>query len=263
MLFRFLPGQNAEQSETAIAAEGAQIPLFRRMVDFIYPPGCAICHQATLESHALCAQCWSRLTLIERPYCERLGTPFPAGHHGPLISPAAMAEPPVFERARSVCHYNDLARQLVTRLKYGDRPELARMMGRMMASSGAELLASCDLIVPVPLHRFRLWWRRYNQAAVLAGIVAAGSDRENELFLLNRIRHTRSQTRLSRNERQKNLQGAFGIASPWRGRIKGLRIVLIDDVLTSGATANAAARVLLRAGAAQVDILTFARVVKD
>lgn len=235
----------------------------RRAVDFLYPPGCIHCDAATSEPHALCASCWSSLQLIERPYCERLGTPLPAGHDGPLLSPAAIADPPVFGRSRSVSHYDDMARNLVQKLKYGDKPELARLMGRMMAASGRELLASCDFIVPIPLHRLRLWRRRYNQAAVLADAVAAHCGKRCEPLLLQRIRNTRSQTRLSRNQRRENLRGAFAVSPEWQSRISGTHIVLVDDVLTTAATVSAAAKVLLRTGVAAVDILTFARVVKD
>ncbi len=231
-------------------------------IDFIYPPGCASCEVILAEAHALCPTCWRALALIERPYCERLGTPLPVDHDGPLLSPAAIADPPVFERARSVCTYDDMARKLVQRLKYGDRPELARLMGRMMAATGREILADCDLIIPVPLHRFRLWRRRYNQAAVLASEISQYCDKQWEPFLLARIRHTRSQTSLTRDQRRLNMTGAFRVSEEWRARVKGLKLVLVDDVLTSGATANTAARVLLRTGAARVDILTFARVVK-
>ena len=113
------------------------------------------------RAHSLCARCWSQIAFIERPFCERLGTPFAIDLGMPLLSPAAIAEPPVFERARAVARYDDVARRLVHRLKYGDRLELARALATMMVRSGAELLAEAQVIVPVPLHRWRLWWRRF------------------------------------------------------------------------------------------------------
>jgi Predicted amidophosphoribosyltransferases len=179
------------------------------------------------------------------------------------LSPQAIADPPVFGRARSAVLHDGKAREFVHRLKYGDRPELARMMGRIMASAGRELLENCNVIVPVPLHRWRLWRRRYNQAAVLAEAIASLSGLDCDTALLRRIRHTRSQTSLTKPQRQDNLRGAFSVPKDARARVTGAKILLIDDVLTSGATANAAARVLLRTGAASVDILTFARVMKD
>ena len=130
---------------------------------------------ATGDAHALCAACWSRLRFIERPYCERLGTPFPVDWGQPLLSPAAIADPPVFQRARAVALYDEIARVLVHRLKYADRLDLARALGTMMVRAGAELLAQADVIVPVPLHPWRLWKRRFNQAMALAAVVSRAS----------------------------------------------------------------------------------------
>jgi ComF family protein len=176
------------------------------------------------------------------------------------LSPQAIADPPVFRRARAVARFEDgPARRLVHRLKYSDRGELARPLGAWMARAGADVLADADAIVPVPLHPLRLWTRRFNQAAALARAIALKADKPFEPQWLQRVKATRSQVGLSREQRAENVQGAFR-ASPG-APIKGRRIVLVDDVLTSGATANAAARALLRAGANDVDLLVFARVV--
>ncbi len=147
------------------------------------------------------------------------------------------------------------------RLKYGDRIKLALTMGRMMALSGRELLADTGLIVPVPLHRFRLWRRRFNQAAALAAVVAGLRGLHVDLTVLARVRRTRPQVGLSRNERAGNLQGALHPAAGARHRIEGRRVLLIDDVLITGSTANASAWTLLRGGASAVDLLTFTRVI--
>jgi ComF family protein len=181
----------------------------------------------------------------------------------PLVSPAAMADPPVFARARAVARYDETARLLVQRLKYSDRLDLAPALGAMMARAGAELAADCDVIVPVPLHRWRLWSRRFNQAMALARIVVAAHDRPIDPALLARVKRTRPQVGLTRVQRGENLQGAFRVPREHRHRLKGKRVLLIDDVLTSGATANAAARALLRGGAAAIDVLAFARVVPE
>ena len=197
---------------------------------------------------------------IERPYCERLGTPFEQDLGVERLSREAVDDPPVFGRARAVAVFADgPARRLVHRLKYSDRAELARPMGEWMARAGAELLAEADVVTPMPLHRVRLWSRRFNQAAALAREVARASAKPYAPALLERVTATRSQVGLTRRQRAENVQKAFraGRGAPIRGR----RIVLVDDVLTSGATANAASRALLRAGAAQVDVLVFARVV--
>jgi ComF family protein len=235
----------------------------RAAIGLVYPPSCVACGGATGAPHALCAGCWASLRFIERPFCERLGTPFAYDIGVPLLSPAAIADPPAFDRARAVAHYDDIARQLVHRLKYGDRIELARAMGAMMARSGAELLREADAIVPVPLHRWRLWRRRFNQAMVLARHVAQMSGVPCEPFLLARVKRTRSQVGLTKAQRQLNLQGAFRVSQEAKPRLKGRRILLVDDVLTTGSTANAASRALLRGGAARVDVLAFARVVPE
>ncbi|MCB5174348.1 ComF family protein [Microvirga lenta] len=229
----------------------------------LYPPTCIACQAATGEAHALCAACWAGIRFIERPYCERLGTPFAVDLGQPLLSPAAIADPPVFGRARAVAEYDGTASLLVHRLKYNDRLDLAPAMGTMIARAGTELLAEADVIVPVPLHRWRLWRRRFNQAMALAARVSSESGVPCDPFLLARVKRTRRQVGLTKAQRQENLQGAFRVPPEAKARLHGRRVLLIDDVLTTGATANAASRVLLRGGAASVDILAFARVVTE
>jgi ComF family protein len=233
------------------------------VLGIVYPPSCIGCGGATGEPHTLCARCWSQIAFIERPFCERLGTPLAVDLGIPLLSPAAIAEPPVFERARAVARYDDIARKLVHRLKYGDRLELARALGGMMARSGAELLADAEVIVPVPLHRWRLWWRRFNQAMALARVVSAKSDVPCEPFFLARVKATQPQVGLSKHQRGENLQGAFRVPPEAKPKLQGKRVLLVDDVLTTGATANAASRALLRGGAKAVDVLAFARVAES
>lgn len=244
------------------AARPARLAL-TRLVALVYPPVCVACRAATGEAQALCAHCWGEIGFIERPYCERLGTPFAVDLGPGLLSPAAIADPPVFARARAVCRFEGAARELVHRLKYGDRTELALTLGRMMVQAGRELIAEADLIVPVPLHRMRLWSRRFNQAALLAAAVARLTALPSAPAALARMRRTRRQVGLTRAQRADNLQGAFRVPDSARPLLEGRRILLVDDVLTTGATANAASRALLRGGARQVDLLTFARVVTD
>ncbi len=222
------------------AARAAPEAAMRAAVSLLYPPVCAACGAATGEAHGLCARCWSSMSFITRPFCERLGTPFALDLGGRLISPAAMADPPVFGRARAVSGYDEVARELIHRLKYGDRMELARTMGAMMRLAGRELIAEADIVVPVPLHRWRVWTRRFNQAAALAHVVASAEGRPVALHALRRVRRTRPQVGLSRAERAENLQGALRVAPGARPLLEGRRVLLIDDVLTTGATANAA-----------------------
>ena len=235
----------------------------RIVADLVYPPSCLVCLAATAEPHALCASCWSRLRPIERPFCERLGTPFAVDLGPGLLSPAAVANPPVYERARAVARYDEAARALAHRLKYGDRLDLAATLSGWMARAGAELLRDADLIVPVPLHRRRLWARRFNQAALLAKGIGRQVGKPVAPFVLARRRHTRPQVGLTRAERLDNLSGAFLVPEEMKARIAGLRLLLVDDVLTTGSTVDAAARTLLRGGAQAVDVLVFARVVHD
>jgi ComF family protein len=237
--------------------------LGRAAVALVYPSVCIACRAATDAAHGLCAACWAGLGFIERPFCERLGTPFALDIGGTLLSPAAIADPPVFDRARAVCRYDGVARDLIHRLKYGDRLELAKALGGMMIPAGRDVIRDADIVVPVPLHRWRLWWRRFNQAAALAQVVSRQSGVRLDVTLLERGKWTRPQVGLTRAERGSNLQGAFRVPKEARPRLEGKRVLVIDDVLTTGATANAASRALLRGGARKVDLLTFARVVMD
>jgi ComF family protein len=232
----------------------------RAVLDAAYPPQCVACREITAEPATMCAACWRAMPFIARPFCERLGTPFTFDIGGPLLSPAAIADPPVFGRARSVAHYDGAARELVHKLKYGDRQELALAMGGMMTSAAVDLVADADVIVPVPLHWTRLWQRRFNQAAALGAVVARSAGLPMEPMLLRRRKRTLRQVGLTRAQRQSNLQGAFVVPDECRGALAGRHVLLVDDVMTTNATANAAARVLLKGGARAVDVVTFARV---
>lgn len=234
--------------------------LGRRLLDLVLPPVCMACRQPVATPHGLCAACWSRLRPIERPYCERLGIPFGYDLGEGALSAEAIAAPPVFDRARAAVLYEEVAREIVQGLKYHDRTELARLVGRMTARAGRELTAEADVIVPLPLHRRRLWTRKFNQAALIAQEVGRLSGVAVDVAALTRIRATRPQVGLSERERAENVRGAFRVAAAHRAAIEGRRVVLVDDVLTTGATVSAATRALKRAGAARVDVLTFARV---
>lgn len=204
--------------------------------------------------------CWSKLTLIEQPLCEQLGTPL-AYDIGPgALSAAAIADPPPFERARAVCVHDEISRALVHGLKYRDRLELAPMMAQWMLRAGRQLVEDADVIVPVPLHPRRLWQRRFNQSAQLAKEIARLGDRLLLVDGLERMRATRRQVGLDAGERAANMRGAFLVPKPQRATIEGRRILLVDDVFTTGATLNACVRALLRVRATSVDGLTFARV---
>jgi ComF family protein len=230
-------------------------------LDVTLPPLCPTCRDPIGGERGLCAACWSKLSFIAPPYCERLGIPF-AYDPGPgILSMQAIADPPAYQRARAAVRYDEIARVLVHALKYGDRLDLAPTLGGWMAQAGAELLAEADALVPVPLHWRRLWARRFNQSAALAEVIARHSGVPVTRGALRRTRSTPHQVGLSASERATNVQGAFRVPPSGRPDVQGRRLILIDDVLTSGATSDACARALSRAGAAQVDVLVFARVV--
>ena len=228
-----------------------------RAVEFIYPPQCVACESATQTPHSLCVSCWNALPLISKPYCERLGVPFAVDFGAGMLSPAAIADPPRFDRARAVARHRDSAKALVGKFKYGERLDLARLMARMMVQAGADILPETDLLVPVPMHRLRLWRRRYNQAALLANEVGRLTGIPVDLDALQRVRHTRAQVGLGRSERQQNLAGAFRVSPAHEPAIAGRRVVVIDDVRTTGSTLNACAHILRKAGASRIDVLTF------
>ena len=173
----------------------------------------------------------------------------------------AIANPPAYARARAAVRYDDVARTLVHALKYQDRTDLAPAMGRWMGRAGKELLTEADWLIPVPLHWQRAWHRRYNQSGVLARIIERQSGVKARGDVLRRVRATEQQVGLSRPQRASNVQGAFKVSADRQSEVQGRRVILIDDVLTSGATVDACARALLRAKAVQVDVLVFARVV--
>lgn len=233
----------------------------RRAVGLVLPPTCLACRKPVEVSGGLCPACWTGMGFIERPYCERLGTPFVSDEGGTLLSPAAIADPPAYDRARAASRYGDVARELVHFLKYGDRLDLARPLGQWMARAGADILSDAHALVPVPLHWSRLLQRRFNQSAMLAQTIADVARVPVADHMLVRSRATRPQYGLARSERARNVQGAFEVAEKARIDVKARNLVLVDDVLTSGATVDACARVLRRAGANRVDVLVLARVV--
>lgn len=233
--------------------------VLRTALDLALPPLCPACREP-VEGQALCPACWSKLSFITRPYCERLGIPFVYDPGPGILSMEAIADPPAYQRARAAVRFDEILRALVHALKYSDRLDLAPMMGRWISHAGRELLAEADALVPVPLHWRRLWTRRFNQSAMLAAAISAQSGVPIATGVLKRVKPTAQQVGLSRTERAANVQGAFRVPPEARGAVAGRRLVLVDDVLTSGAKVEGCARALLRAGAANVDVLIFARV---
>ena len=234
------------------------------LLDVVLPPRCLACGAAVETQGRLCAGCWRRLAFLAPPQCRLCGYPLPhALPDAPLCGPCAI-EPPAFDRARAALRYDDGARSLILAFKHADRTDSAPAFGRWLTRAGAELLVGTDLIAPVPLHRWRLLRRGYNQAAVLARAVARETGLPLVPDLLQRRRATRSQQGLSGQARLANITAGAFRPHPWhQGRLRGRRVVLVDDVLTTGATVGACAQVLRKAGTAEVDVLTLARVVRD
>ena len=252
----------AEKPPLIQRAYSAAYRMWCEAVDLVTPPKCLSCGQSVAQGAALCVPCWHKLNHISAPVCEALGTPFAFDEGEGALSPAAIADPPRFARGRAAVAFDDASRELVHQLKYRDRQEAGLAMARMMAAAGPQLLADCDVIVPVPLHRFRLWKRRFNQASYLALRLAEHSGKPCQSDVLERQKATRSQVGLDAEARQKNVRRAFAVNPDMQHRIGGKRVLLVDDVRTTGATANACAETLLKGGASAVDVLTFALVLE-
>src|SRR5579885_1510411 len=189
-------------------------------LDLLLPRLCAACRQPVVGP-ALCPACWSRLSFISRPYCERLGIPF-AYDPGPgILSIEAIANPPAYHRARAAVRFDEISRALVHALKYGDRLDLAPMMGRWLSNAGRELLGEADALVPVPLHWRRNWARRFNQSAVLAAAVSRASGVPIAVGALKRVKATAQQVGLTRPQRAANIQGAFRVPPERKAAVIG------------------------------------------
>lgn len=233
------------------------------LADMVVPPTCIYCRKPLAVHDALCAQCWRSVKFIRPPLCDRLGIPLPFDIGGPAISAQAAANPPDYDRARAVAHFEGIFRHLIHRLKYNDNHIARRLFGRWLAETGSELLREADLIVPVPLNRWRLLTRRFNQAAILSRELNRLAGIPWDPLVLQRTRSTASQVGLTHDQRRRNVQGAFSVAPKRAAAVKDRAIVLVDDVITTGATVEACARALKRAGASRVDVLALGLVTPE
>ncbi len=238
----------------------------------VLPARCLGCGKVVETAGALCGTCWSAIDFLAPPFCACCGLPFEVDPGEELLCGVCLKRRPAFAHARAVFRYDERSRHLILGFKHGDRLHGAPAFGQWMARAGAPLLSDADIVAPVPLHWTRLFRRRYNQAALLAHAVGrawnasgAGTAPGGVAVipdLLVRRRRTPSQGRLNATERHRNMRGAFALKPAHAGRIEGQRVVLIDDVLTTGATAGACAEALIEAGASAVDVLTLARVAR-
>jgi ComF family protein len=232
----------------------------RAVVDGVLPPRCLACGEIVGEPDALCGRCWSGITFFAPPWCAACGLPLPHPMGEDALCGVCTQQRQSWDRARAILRYDKNSRRLVLGLKHGDRTHLAAAFGRWMQRAGSEVLADADLLVPVPLHWTRLFQRRYNQAALLAQAIRSSGGPPVAADWLVRRRRTPAQGHLGPAARERNVRGAFAIR-PGRS-FSGKRVVIIDDVLTTGATVEECARVLKRAGAASVSVLTLARALR-
>jgi ComF family protein len=237
----------------------------RAAVDYALPPRCPGCGVIVGDDRQFCVLCWSSLDFLDGPACAACSIPLPAALAGdPVQCGACLAEPPPFDGAPAAVAYGPVARTVALRLKYGRRTGHARLMAQYMARRLAGLVGEEPvLLVAVPLHRWRLWSRGFNQAALIANEVARLTGAKCDHHLLVRKRATVSLRGKRRRERERIVAGAFALAPDAKARAAGRHVVLIDDVHASGATLRAAARAFRRSGAARISALTWARVVPE
>jgi len=235
----------------------------RSCLDFLYPPLCISCGSQIGEPYSLCGECWHEVSFVDGPVCARCGLPFEIDPGENTVCAGCYAAPTSFDRARSIFHYDEASKRLMLGFKHGDRLERAPAFVNWLERAGCSLAEDADLIMPVPLHSSRPWRRRYNQAAILAQGIARRFGKVYAPALLERTRATPSQGSMpSAKARERNVSAAFGVAPSTQSKISRKNVLLLDDVYTTGATLNACAQALRRAGAQKIGALTLARVVR-
>ena len=238
--------------------------LLRPALDLLLPARCGGCGVVVDGDGLFCLDCWRGLDFIGPPWCAGCGAPFDVDRGADGLCGPCLVEPQDFDAARAALAYGDVARRVLMRFKHGNRPHHARMMARHMTRIAADWLAEQDvLVVPVPLARWRLWRRGYNQAALIARQVAADTQAQFVVDALRRVRETPSSGGAGRAVRRRNVRGAFALSVEGARLVRGRPVLLVDDVLTRGATASVCARVLKKSGAGTVRLLCWARVVRD
>lgn len=233
--------------------------MLAKTLDIIFPPQCLVCRARVTAHGTLCTGCWGEIKFIAAPYCACCGLPFEFSLGEEALCGECIKERPPFSRARTAFCYDEHSSKLVTALKFSDQLHLAAIYGKWLDKAGKELILSSDVIVPVPLHWRRFIRRRYNQSALLAQALAKQTGLTVLEDGLTRRKHTTPQTGLSREQRQKNLRGAFVIHNHHKDTIKGKSVLLVDDVMTTGSTIHQCSKTLLKGGAASVNVLTLAR----
>lgn len=231
-------------------------------IDLLLPHRCPITGDLLYGHAGLSPAAWKELTFLAGPCCERCGLPFDTCFPEPVLCGVCMRDPPSWDKARSTLAYDDHSRTLLLAFKHGDRLDLAPLLGRLLMQSAGELAQEADLVAAVPMHRMRLLSRQYNQAAVLARRVGLATGLPVIPDLLRRTRATESQGRKSALARARNVRGAFDLRENYCDTIRGSRILLIDDVLTTGSTVRECAKTLKKHGAGAVVVATLARALR-
>ncbi len=231
-----------------------------RLASLLFPPTCLGCRKIVAAGGTLCAPCWRSIHFLDEPWCAVSGVPFPSDMGPGAVSPAVLADPPPYRRSRSAVAYEGIARKLAQSLKYQDRTDLAPWLAGWMARAGRDILTRADLLVPVPLHRQRFLFRRFNQSAELARAIARQTGLPFAPEAVLRIKNTRQQVGLKAKARQDNVRAAFKVPERATPLIRGRHVCIVDDVYTTGATVAALALCLQKSGAGEVSVLTFARV---
>ena len=263
-----IPGEFSERkmkSEPAIWENRLLRPLKAaglKGLDFILPPLCFGCSAHVETQGGLCAQCWSGLKFITDPMCTACGFPFPHEMPAGVLCAGCSKHLPNYQKARAALGYDDGSRRLVLAFKHGDKSQGLKTMGKWLHRAGEDLVTEADVIMPVPLHPIRLRRRKFNQAALLARALHMETGVPVDLFSLKRVKNTPTQGGLSRHKRAMNVVGAFRVPSAQKEAVRGKQILIIDDVLTTGATVDNCTRALNKAGAKGVYVLTLARVVQ-
>ncbi len=233
-----------------------------RILNLLFPPQCLNCDSRVPTHGTLCLPCWQQIQFISDPMCHCCGLPFDYDIGKDTLCGDCLQERPAYAHARAAFRYDEHSSKLITRFKYSDHTQLAKVYSSWLAKAGSELLEKTDIIIPVPLHYFRFVQRRYNQSALLAHALSGKTGIKHLHNALNRTRRTVSQTGLSRAQREKNVRGAFSVNKRYAREIKGKYILLVDDVMTTGATLEQCAKTLLKSGAMQVNVLTLARTLR-
>ncbi|WP_323035130.1 ComF family protein [Pararhodobacter sp.] len=236
----------------------------RGLLDTLYPPHCLACDVAVQDPGTLCAACWSDTPFVSGLACDKCGIPLLGNaDEGEALCDDCLTVARPWAHGRAALVYGDVARRMVLALKYGDRHDIATPAGRWMARRLSPLIRPDTVVVPVPLHRWRLFKRRYNQSALLAAALARDINRPHCPDLLLRTRRTTTQDGRTRAGRFENLQGAIAAHPKRAHQIEGRHVVLVDDVMTSGATLAAATEACFGAGADTVDVVVMARVGRE